>query len=91
MSEKTHEQFKLLVESYREFADAVGLPLETVEEALKRLASQYSGCVSCVFSRAHKEINEREIAEKGRLSLFARNCALGLRQETCGMHQQIPK
>lgn len=48
--------------------------------SLKKLASQYGGCVSCAYSRPHPA---------SPLSFTARTCILGFSQGTCKNYKRI--
>ena len=51
----------------------------TVEE-LRKLAKQYSGCVSCIHSKPHPDAP---------VDISARTCELGLAQNTCRSYTKV--
>lgn len=61
--------------------------LEMAEIALRNHAKQFSGCISCVFSRNTRKGNNPEDRE----FWTSRKCILGLKQETCNSHMEFPK
>lgn len=77
VAEEGSEDLRLLEEAY------TILRLEAegrLEAELKRLAAEYGGCASCRYSRP---------AWPRSLSLTARFCALGLRQDGCGRREPL--
>ena len=65
---------------YRVLKKAYQLLNTDIEEELRKLASSLGGCVSCRYSTPHPSAP---------LSLMARSCELGLRQETCRKWEKI--
>jgi len=78
----------IIADSYTDAALALDIDLDAVERAILNAAKQYSGCVSCRYSRASR--NAEEFARKrGTLPVMLRTCVLGLRQETCSARESV--
>lgn len=86
-SELQKENFQNLINSY--VADMMGDAADVMaEKALRGLARQWGGCISCAFSRKYKA---RRPQEERNESWIHRTCVLGLQNQTCGEHLTFPE
>jgi len=65
---------------HREVLKAIRILDLDLEAKLRKLASIYGGCVSCIYSKP---------CANAPLELTCRECELGLRQEDCGRWKRI--
>lgn len=85
------ENFEALVSSYS--VELVEDSAERMAEmALRGMAKQWGGCISCVFSRRREQRQNEEAAMPGTSGFWTRRaCVLGLSQDTCGEHLSFPE
>jgi len=81
MSVDREKQLQALVESYMYYARDLGLSerevLDMVYFAARERGEKFR-CLNCVYSRAHRAINEKTIEKEGRISIYARTCVFGI-------------
>lgn len=80
---RQNDHWVALVDSYIGLVEG---DWEACEKALRTHARQFGGCISCIYSRMHPE----GLSRKGN-PWYMRTCILGLKQDTCGMHEDFPE
>ncbi len=86
------KQLQGLIKSYMVYAQNLGISerelLDMIYYAARTRGDQYK-CLNCVYSRAHKSINEKKVEKEGRISIYARQCVFGIfYREDCPV--QVP-
>lgn len=78
----------IIADSYTDAALVLDIDLDAVEKAVLGAARQYSGCVSCRYSRASRQAEEYA-RKRGTLPVMMRGCVLGLSQGTCSARESV--
>ncbi len=86
------KQLQGLIKSYMVYAQSLGISerelLDMIYFAARERGDQYK-CLNCIYSRAHKSINEKKVEKEGRISIYARQCVFGIfYREDCPV--QVP-
>ena len=86
------KQLQGLIKSYMVYAQGLGISekeiLNMIYFAARERGDRFK-CLNCIYSRAHKSINEKKVEKEGRISIYARQCVFGIfYREDCPV--QVP-
>jgi len=84
--------YEKVVESYKPFAEQVGISEEDLERLILSagfIKEDAPKCVRCVNSRANKKINRESVENQGCIKIYARVCVFGLDDKNCNMFKPL--